>query len=55
MIRGIGAEYLNFGIQLLHDPNGNSVEAIKDEFCGNCGKINVKHSHHHEVAERSGA
>ena len=40
VIRGIGAEYRNFGIQLLHDPNGNSVEAIKDECCGNCGKIN---------------
>ena len=39
MIGGIGAEYHNFGIQLLHDPNGNCVEAIKDKCHGNCEKI----------------
>ena len=39
MIGGIGAEYHNFGILLLHDPNGNCVEAIKDECLGNCEKI----------------
>ena len=41
VIGGIGTEYLNFGIQLLHDPNGNSVEAIKDKCLGDCEKINT--------------
>ena len=40
-IGGIGTDYHNFGIQLLHDPNGNRVQAIKDEHLGNCEKINT--------------
>ena len=41
MIGGIGTKYHNFGIQLLHDPNGYGVEAIKDECRGNCEEINT--------------
>ena len=41
MIGGIGTDYHNFGIQLLHDPNGVRVEAIEHNWHGNCEKINT--------------
>ena len=40
MIGGIGTKFFDFGIQLLHDPNGVGVEAIEHEWRGNCEKIN---------------
>ena len=41
VIGGIGTKWDTFGIQLLHDPNGVRVQAIKDECLGNCKEINT--------------
>ena len=41
VIGGIGTDYHNFGIHLLHDPNGVRVQAINAECLGNCEEINT--------------
>ena len=41
MIEKIGTDYHNFGIHLLHDPNGVRVQVIEHDCHGNCEEINT--------------